>query len=120
MKETHIADEEINAMEKEAAELDSSLITFELSKPFEYEGKTYKKLQFDFDKLTGHDSLEIERELTQSNIPLLVPSVNGAYLIRVAARACTERVGYDMLEALPLREYNAIRGLTRNFLNHVG
>lgn len=84
--------------------------------PFSYEGKTYDELCFDFGKLTGKDGLAIENEIQAMGRPVIIPSLSGEYLLRMAARACTTRIGFDVLKAMPLSDYNRIRSAARNFL----
>ena len=60
------------------------------------------------------------------NKPVIVPTFSGQYLIRMAARACTttlttadgkkRRVGADVIQALPIGDYNRIRSKARTFL----
>ena len=105
---------------------DATTYTHRLKKPFTYEGCTVEELTFDFVQLTGNDSLAIEDELQSMNKPVIVPTLSGQYLTRVAARACTtvlqdpfgktRRVSADFLTALPIHEYNRIRTRTRSFL----
>ena len=110
-----IDDAEWEAVEKEA-ENSRSHLTVQLPKPFEWEGETYAKLAFDFDTLTGKDSLDIEREMRAKNIPLISPAFSGEYLIRVAVRACEAPIGMDALLALPLPVFNRIRTSVSAFL----
>ncbi len=84
--------------------------------PFTYEGKTFSSVSFDFDRLTGNDALAIEAEMQAMGKPVIIPSLSGDYLIRMAARACSEQVGADFFGTMPLREYQAIRSKARNFL----
>ena len=112
----------------QAAKKDGDVTTYthRLKKPFTYEGCTVEELTFDFAQLTGNDSLAIEDELQSMNKPVIVPTLSGQYLTRVAARACTtilqdpfgktRRVSADFLTALPIHEYNRIRTRTRSFL----
>ena len=85
-------------------------------KPFEYQGKSYDQLTFDFGSLTGRDSLAIENELQALGKMVLSPEFSGEFLIRMAARACTENVGSDAMEQMPMRDYNRIRSQARSFL----
>lgn len=97
-----------------------------LRQPFVYEGCTIQELTFNFDSLTGNDALAVEDEMQALNKPVIVPTFSGQYLIRLAARACTtvikdatgtsRRIGADTLMALPIYEYNRIRGRARSFL----
>lgn len=95
---------------------DSQAYTHRFRTPFSYEGKTYDELCFDFGKLTGKDGLAIENEIQAMGRPVIIPSLSGEYLLRMAARACTTRIGFDVLKAMPLSDYNRIRSAARNFL----
>lgn len=84
-------------------------------KPFKWEGKTYGQLTFDFDSLTGRDTLSIERELNAKNIFTVVRSLNVEFQIRAASRACTETLGTDAFEAMPIRDFEKIMNHVRGF-----
>lgn len=84
--------------------------------PFVYEGKTYTTLTFDWGKLTGNDGIEIEDEMQALGRPVVVPTLSGGYLIRMACRACTDRIGTDVIGAMGIQDYNRIRSAARNFL----
>lgn len=92
--------------------------TFEiiLKKSVEYNGKTYDRLVFDFGKLTGEDSLNIENELQALGKFTPVPVFSGEYLIRMAAKACNEPIGADIFAKISLTDYNRIRSSARSFL----
>lgn len=113
----------INAMQEEEleqakveAKKAENLFKLKLKKPLSYEGTDYTELSFDFDNLTGRDSLDVERELAMRAIQVAVPAFSGEYIIRIAAKACTEPLGSDAFEAMSLRDYNRLRGKVRNFL----
>ncbi len=110
---------EFSVAEQEAAKEDvQDIYTYvhQLRRPFEYEGKTYETLTFDWGSLTGDDSLAIEAEMQAMGKPVIVPTFSGEYLIRMAARACTPRLGSDVLGKMPISEYNRIRSKARSFL----
>lgn len=86
-------------------------------KPFEWEGKTYGKLVFDFEKLTGRDTLAIERELSAKGIYTIVRRLNIEFQMRVAARACNEKLGTDALEAMPIRDFEQIMNRVSGFFS---
>lgn len=90
--------------------------THELKTPFKWEDKEYTSLSFDWGKLTGRDGLAIEAEMQSLGSPVVIPSLSGEYLARMAARACNEKISVDVLMALPLREFNRIRSVARSFL----
>jgi len=99
--------------------------THEFRTPFSYEGETYKELTFQWDGLTGKDSLDIERELRARGITVVVAEYTPEYLTAMAAKACTYRdnegkrkVSAFTLQAMPLRDFRAICSRARRFLQH--
>ena len=115
---TKINDEEF-AVAKKESENTTGVYVHEFSTPFSYEGKTYEKLTFNWNKLTGEDSLAIENELQSLGKAVIVPEFSGEYLVRMASRACTENIGADVILAMSLSDYNTIRGKARSFLLHL-
>ena len=101
---------------KQAKADNASAYTHVFKKPFLYDGKEYKELHFDFDKLTGEDSLNVEDELAAQGIMVMVPTFSGQYLIRIAARACQEPIGSDAFKRMRIADMNRIRTKTRNFM----
>lgn len=119
---TKIDSKEFDAsMEQNTAAVeDKNVYIHKFKEPFEYEGKTYEELSFDWGKLTGKDALAIENELSTLGKVFISPEFSAEYLIRMAAKACTEPIGTDVLSALPLREFNSIRSRARAFLLRLG
>lgn len=113
---TAVDENELEAAREEARKSDVALFEIEFKKPVTYNGKEYSKLAFDFDKLTGLDGLAIEEELQMMNKAVIVPALSGEYLVRMAARACTERIGADIFNYMSLKDYNRIRSAARSFL----
>lgn len=111
-----IIDDKEYAVAQQEAESSADVYTHTFRKPFTFEGKTYTELSFDWGRLTGDDALAIENELSALNMPVIVPTFSGPYLIRMASRACTERIGEDTIRAMPIYDYNRIRSSARNFL----
>lgn len=73
-----------------------------LSKEFEYEGKTYKTLNLDMDKLTGKDILAVESEaVAMAGGP--VTDFSKTYQAVLAAKAAG--VAPDMIIALPAKDF---------------
>lgn len=117
MSETiNIQDEQI---EKLAVNSDD-VFTIKLKRPFEFEGKSYETLHFDFGKLTGKDCLAIENELQMLGRGAVAPEFSGEYLIRFAARALDENLGHDFIAALPAATFTKIRNRARSFLLVMG
>ena len=116
-KNTTAVDEtELEAAREEARKSNVALFEIEFKNPVKYNGKEYSKLSFDFEKLTGRDGLAIEEELQMMNKAVIVPALSGEYLVRMAAKACTENVGADIFDYMPIKDYNRIRSAARSFL----
>lgn len=87
-----------------------------LSKSVTYNGVEYTELDFDFEKLTGADGMSIEAELQAQGIAVLVESVTGPYLARMAIRACKQPIGVDIFDDMALNDYVSIKGMAKSFL----
>ena len=113
-----IDEEELNAAQAEAeAPADSGKRIVILKKPIERMGTLYKELHFDFDRLTGKDSLEVEDEIEKTtHLTVVAPALNLEYLIRISARACDEPIGRDDILNMNLSDFNHIRNMARNFM----
>ena len=105
---------------------DMGSYTHTFTTPFSYEGETYECLTFQWDGLTGRDSLDMERELRSKGITVVVAEYTPEYLTAMAARACTYRdsegrrkVSIFTLMAMPLRDFRTICTQARRFLQHV-
>lgn len=107
--------DDLIVQEVKSAEEDS-LVTIELKAPVDWMGCTYEKLTFDFDKLTGRDSLNVENELKSRGKAVMTPAFDANYLVRIAARACEEKLGVDFFESLPIVDFNRIRNAARTFM----
>lgn len=107
--------EELEKAKEEAKKADD-LFVLKFKKPFTYESVDYDELEFDFDGLTGNDSLEVEKELARQGTQVAVPAFSGEYIIRIAARACTTPIGSDAFRLMSLKDYNRVRAKVRNFL----
>jgi hypothetical protein len=106
------------AQQAEAAGIDVGAAVVKLRKPLQYEGKEYKALSFDFDRLTGKDGMLIEREVQlTTGTAVLLPAYNTEYLIRMCAKASLNGIGADAIEALGIRDFNTVIGKARGFLN---
>lgn len=99
---------------KTAATSASTMYNHKFKTPFEYEGKKYSTLNFDFERLTGRDMIAIESEMQANNEYALDPLLSKSFQCKMAARACG--IGGDALEAMPIREFNRITNAARNFL----
>jgi len=110
--------EMVKSNEFEAAEQEAKVstgnYTHEFAKPFVYANKSYEKIEFDFEKLTGKDFLEIEAEMQAMGKPLIAAEFSGDFMLLMASRA--SGVGSDVLTALPLSDFKRIHSKARSFL----
>jgi len=117
-----IDEEELSAAEAEAAKQEeaaknSSILTVKLKNPIKIVQTEYTELHFDYDSLTGKDSLDVEIEIEKTTgVTVLAPALNLEYLIRISARACQEPISRDDILAMKLQDFNHIRNVTRNFM----
>lgn len=107
---------ELESAQKEAAQMNSGVYVHKFKTPFEFEGKVYTELSFNWNKLTGADALAIEDEMSVLGKVLINPAFSGQFLIRMAIRACDQKIGSDLLKKLSLQDYNRIRSRARSFL----
>ncbi|MBE5809224.1 MAG: hypothetical protein E7317_12940 [Clostridiales bacterium] len=112
---TSMDDEEIEQAKAEAKKA-QDLFTLKFRKPFTYESVEYDELQFDFESLTGNDSLQIEAEINRTGQQVAVPAFSGEFIVRMAARACTAPIGHDAMRLMSMRDWHRLRARARNFL----
>lgn len=93
---------------------------YELKEPLEYMEKSYTELEFDFDKLTGEDIANIERELEQLGL-LAVTDVglSDAFAERAAALACVTLPDTYAIEELWGADFNNVIRRARMVLTSV-
>ena len=106
------------ASEEKQEATSKGVYVHKLARPFTYEEKTITELEFRFEDLTGRDMLKIEKEMQDMQEYALAPEISNAFQCRLAARAA--KVGSDMLESLPLKDFNRITNAARNFLISTG
>jgi hypothetical protein len=83
-------------------------------KTFEYEGQKFTTINFYFERLTGKDVISIENEMQANNEFALDPLLSRNFQGKMASRA--GGIAADVLEAMPLQEFNKITNAARNFL----
>jgi hypothetical protein len=92
------------------------MFTHKFSKPLKYNSKSYEKLDFDFDSLTGRDALDVSAELDAKGSAMVVPSLSMPFQVGIATKACTEKIGSDAFDFMPLHDFFKITSEVRNFL----
>lgn len=104
--------------ERDGKEGDTGVYTHVFKKPFEYEGQTYTELTFNFERLSGRDMVSIETEMQMANEYALAPEISRSFQGKMAAKAAG--IGSDVLEAMPLKDFNKITNAARSFLIDTG
>lgn len=102
----------------ETAKSEKGKNTYTLKTPFEYEDKTYTEFKFNFEKLNGKVMLDVESELRDRGMFIISPESDTAFIITMAAKAAN--VSDDVLTALPIADFLAIKRMTQRFLNSKG
>ena len=87
---------------------------YKLSKPFEFEEKTYEEIDLNLDGLKGSDLEEVDNMMTAAGVFAPVPAVHRGYCARVAARA--SKLPYEFFAELPAKDYYAVTQEVSNFL----
>jgi len=100
------------------AEDDAGVYTHTFKKPFEYGGKIYTDLSFNFEHLTGRDMVSIETEMQMNNEYALAPEISRSFQAKMAARAAG--IGGDVMDGMPLKDFNKITNAARDFLISTG
>lgn len=104
--------------EKKAAERDVGVYTHTFKRPFVYCDVTYTELTFDFEHLTGRDMVAIDAEMQANGEMLMAAEASRSCQSKIAARAAG--IGADVVEAMPLGDFNRITNAVRNFLIETG
>ena len=120
---------EYTAATEEAKKTTSGIYVHTFAKPYTFkqtktgedgipriEDVTVEKLTFNFAKLTGADDLAVEQELQMLGKVVVAAEFSGEYLMRMAAKACTETIGADAIREMPLQDFRKIRSKARSFL----
>ncbi|MCL2082873.1 MAG: phage tail assembly protein [Oscillospiraceae bacterium] len=113
---THINPEEFEAVQRDAAD-SKDTYTHKFKKPFIYDGQEYTELRFDWDGLSGADALAIEREVEKiTGVVVIAEEFSSEYLIRMAAKCCTQEIGPDAFELMRQKDYKRIKSRAKSFL----
>lgn len=82
------------------------------------EEKTFQTLNFYFGRLTGRDMINIENEMQAMQEYALAPEISRSFQCKMAAKA--SGISSDVLENMPLNEFNKIANAARGFLLNTG
>ncbi len=90
-----------------------------LKKAIEYKGAEYKELDMDLDALTGAQLIKAKSQLTVRadspiNFDTIAPQLSMEFQARVAAEA--SGVPYEVIQALPAKDFVQVTNAVRDFL----
>ncbi len=83
-------------------------------KPFEFEGKTFEKIEMDLDNLRGSDILEAHRQFTAAGHFSAMAATDPNFCLRLAATASSQPL--EFFEQLPAPEFVKANQTVSNFL----
>ena len=113
--------------EEAKQEQETGSYTHTFKTPFQWKGRTFESLTFDWAVLKGKDHLEIEQELLAKGRTLVSPAFTGDFLAGMAARACTERdengkrvIDGQAVVEMDMADFQAITRKARGFLLRAG
>ena len=89
-------------------------VTIKLKKPVTYGKDTITEIHLDFLSLTGLDMEIIDDQIGALGLRGLLPAYSRRYQRMLAARAAD--LPEDLIQRLPLADYNAVVGAAQNFL----
>ena len=113
--------------EEAKQEQETGSYTHTFKTPFQWKGRTFESLPFDWAVLKGKDHLEIEQALLAKGRTLVSPAFTGDFLAGMAARACTERdengkrvIDGQAVVEMDMADFQAITRKARGFLLRAG
>ncbi|MCZ8520125.1 MULTISPECIES: phage tail assembly protein [Paenibacillus] len=107
---------EQTAEEQVKEELQASVQTFTLSKPYLFDGESHTEIKLNFDALTGEDLIACERQLNVLYPGTTIPmkEISKQYLAVVAAKAAG--VPVEFMQKLPAKDFSKVTIRVQNFL----
>lgn len=85
------------------------------SKPYEFEGKTFKEIEVDLDSLKGSDISAAKREFVANGNYSPLPSTDSDFCAILLARLAKQP--REFFDGMPARDYCALTQRVSNFLN---
>ncbi len=82
--------------------------------PFKYADKEHKELIFEFGNLKGKDMIAVNNEILANGGAVTIAEYDVDIQCKLAAKAA--KVGSDVIENLPIKDFNKIIQATRRFL----
>lgn len=89
-------------------------MTYNFSKPYEFEGKTYDELTLDLESLKGSDIATIYRQWSQAGNFAAIWKLDPDFCARIAAKV--SKLPHEFFRDLPATDYCNITQEVSNFL----
>ena len=84
------------------------------SKPYEFEGKTYKERDLNLESLKGSDISAVKKQFAASGNFSVLPTTDSDYCILLAARLAKQPI--EFFNEMPAPDYCAIAQQVSHFL----
>lgn len=86
---------------------------YELSKPYEFEGKVYEEIELDLESLKGSDMSAVKKQFTAMGHRSMAPVFDADYCALVAARA--SKLPIEFFNEMPAKDYVEVTATVTNF-----
>lgn len=83
-------------------------------KPYEFEGKTYEKIEFDLDGLKGSDISAVKKQFAAAGNFSVIPALDSDFCAMLLARITRQPLEFFL--ELPAKDYNKLTQQVGNFL----
>ena len=87
---------------------------YTFSKPYTFEGKEYKELEFDLEELKGSDISAAKKELTAAGVFAPVPASDSDFSAILLARLV--KLPREFFSGMPAKDYAKLTQEVSNFL----
>ena len=83
-------------------------------KPYEFEGKEYKSIEFDLDSLKGSDIALAKKQFSSAGNYAAVPAADSEFCSLILAKVTKQPL--EFFTEMPAKDYCAITQMVSNFL----
>lgn len=98
----------------ETAEVEQDTTVLAFAKPYEFEGKTYEKIDLSgLENLTAEDMIESEKFLSKMGIYSPIPEMSTQYVCKIASRVTGKPI--EFFKGLPPKEVIKLKNRVTNF-----
>lgn len=87
---------------------------YTFNKPYEFEGKEYKEIEFDLEGMKGSDFAEAKKQFTKAGNFVALPSADSEFCACLLAKLTKQPL--EFFEQMDVKDYCAITQKVSNFL----